>query len=204
MRPSLPAILLGSAMLSFGASPAFAASGALSPAVTQATIGQTICMTGYTASIRPPTSFTNALKTKQLRALGPSGPLSAFEEDHIVPLELGGAPRDPANLQPVPIAIARHDDVLETRLHKSVCAGTLTLAAAQAQILAAKAGEGASSASGTPTAGGPPPVGAVKAGDGTSTQGVNTSEVAGGSAILAAAALTGIAALRRRRASART
>jgi hypothetical protein len=202
MRRSIPAILLGTAALSVTASPAFAASGALNPDVTQTTIQQTICTTGYTDSIRPPTSFTDALKAQQITALGLSGPLSAFEEDHIVPLELGGAPRDPANLQPVPIALAHRDDVLETRLHSAVCAGTLTLAAAQAQVLAAKAGEGATPTV-TPTAGGTMPSGPVKAGDGASMQGVNTTEVAGGSVILAAAGFTGIASLRRRRAGAR-
>lgn len=201
VRPSIPVILLGSALLSFVASPAFAASGALNPDVTQATIGQTICMSGYTDSIRPPTSFTDALKVQQLAALGLSGQLSAFEEDHIIPLELGGAPRDSANLQPVRLALAVHDDALETSLSHAVCAGTLTLAAAQAQILAAKAAEGEISA-GTPN--GAPSVGAVKAGDGASTRGVNGSEVASGSVILVAAALTGIAALRRRRATARS
>ena len=200
MRRSFPAILLGTAALSLTASPAFAASGALNPDVTQATIHQTICVAGYTDSIRPPTSFTNALKAQQISALGLTGPLSAFEEDHIIPLELGGAPRDPANLQPVPIAVATRDDVLETRLHSAVCAGTITLAAAQAQILAAKAGDGAGS---TRTPSGAPPSGPVKAGSGASMAGVNTTEIAGGSVILAGAAFTGIAVLRRRRAGAR-
>ena len=199
MRRPYPMILLGTAALSLCAAPALAASGALNPAVTQATIHQTICVAGYTDSIRPPSSFTDALKAQQIQALALSGPLGAFEEDHIIPLELGGAPRDPANLQPVPLAVARRDDVLETRLHNAVCAGTLSLDAAQAQILAAKAGEGAAVA----MPGGAVPSGPAKAGDGASLQGVNTTEIAGGSAILAAAAATGIAALRRRRAGAR-
>src|SRR5438105_1739217 len=32
--------------------------GALNPDVTQATIGQTICTSGFSARVRPPTSFT--------------------------------------------------------------------------------------------------------------------------------------------------
>ncbi|MEU3503639.1 hypothetical protein ABZ726_23765 [Streptomyces hundungensis] len=65
-----------------------------------------------------------------------------YEEDHIVPLELGGAPLDPANLRPVPLAQAHADDRLEDSLHRAVCASTMTLAAAQAQITQAKSGEG--------------------------------------------------------------
>jgi hypothetical protein len=34
--------------------------------VTQATISKTICVKGWTATIRPPTSYTNALKKAQL------------------------------------------------------------------------------------------------------------------------------------------
>ena len=34
--------------------------------VTQATISSTICKTGWTATIRPPASYTNALKRAQL------------------------------------------------------------------------------------------------------------------------------------------
>ena len=36
--------------------------GALNPAVTQATIGSTICVPGYTKTIRPPVSYTDALR----------------------------------------------------------------------------------------------------------------------------------------------
>jgi hypothetical protein len=40
--------------------------GATNPAVTQATIGSTICRSGFTASIRPPVSCTDALKVTEL------------------------------------------------------------------------------------------------------------------------------------------
>ncbi|MFI6850672.1 hypothetical protein ACIBJD_39880, partial [Kitasatospora sp. NPDC050467] len=65
-----------------------------------------------------------------------------YEEDHIVPLELGGAPMDPANLQPVPLSVAEKDDGAERSLHTAVCNGSLPLADAQAQILQLKTGEG--------------------------------------------------------------
>jgi hypothetical protein len=109
--------------------------GTLNPAVTQATIHGTVCVPGWTARIRPPAAWTTALKKRQL----PAGTdPKAWEEDHVMPLGLGGAPKDPANLRPVPIARAKADDVWETRLHRQVCAGTLTLTDAQAKISAIK------------------------------------------------------------------
>jgi hypothetical protein len=40
--------------------------GVLNPNVRQATIGKTICKSGWTATIRPPVSYTNALKIQQM------------------------------------------------------------------------------------------------------------------------------------------
>ncbi|GAA2745525.1 hypothetical protein [Kitasatospora cinereorecta] len=117
--------------------------GSFNPAVTQDTIQSTICVSGWTATVRPPASYTEPLKKAQLAASGRADQdPSHYQEDHIVPLELGGAPRDPANLRPVPQAAADRDDGLENSLHADVCAGRTTLADAQQQILQAKAGEG--------------------------------------------------------------
>ena len=44
--------------------------GALNPAVRQATIGETICRTGYSSSIRPSTSVTEHEKLASIRAYG--------------------------------------------------------------------------------------------------------------------------------------
>ena len=112
--------------------------GRLNPDVTQATIGSTICVKGWTATVRPPASYTSKLKRSQL----PKGAvLREFEEDHLMPIELGGAPRDPQNLRPVPISRAKADDKWETRLHKSVCDGSMTLAAARVEMSEIKKGE---------------------------------------------------------------
>jgi hypothetical protein len=113
--------------------------GVLNPDVTQASIGQTVCVPGWTAKIRPPTSYTAALKRRQMAALHLPGTAADYEEDHTVPLSLGGAPRDPENLRPVPIAQARADDREETRLHAAVCAARMSLERAQRVILAWKA-----------------------------------------------------------------
>jgi hypothetical protein len=62
--------------------------------VTQATISSTVCKSGWTKTIRPPESYTNALKRAQLAQwhYADQNP-SHFEEDHLISLELGGAPR---------------------------------------------------------------------------------------------------------------
>jgi hypothetical protein len=102
--------------------------------VRQATIGQTICVSGWTKTVRPPTSYTNKLKLKQMEQYGETGLPSDYEEDHLIPLELGGAPRDPRNLWPEPHAQSRHSDPLESKLKRSVCHGAITLTKARAAI----------------------------------------------------------------------
>lgn len=98
------------------------------PAVTQETLAATVCVHGWTATVRPPTSFTDKLRN----ALTPVGfkPLDG-ELDHDESIEDGGAPADPKNLTWMIYKDrygARVKDVLETKLHRLVCAGTITLA----------------------------------------------------------------------------
>ncbi len=113
--------------------------GAINPAVSQATIAKTICVRGFTATIRPPASYTSALKRQQLASgytLGGDTNPADYEEDHLVSLELGGNPTDVRNLWPEPYAAsgARVKDRVENKLHELVCAGSLPLAVAQADI----------------------------------------------------------------------
>ena len=49
--------------------------GVLNPDVTQANIDTTVCVHGWTKTIRPPTSYTNDLKRKQMREYGVGGAL---------------------------------------------------------------------------------------------------------------------------------
>jgi len=117
--------------------------GALNKAVTQANIATTVCKVGWTKTIRPTVTYTNKLKDTQLKTTylsytkiwGTSA--SAYEEDHLISLQLGGDPSDPKNLWPEPYAGngARKKDVTETALKRLVCAGTLKLADAQKAIL---------------------------------------------------------------------
>ncbi len=105
--------------------------GVLNPDVTQAKIRSTICRRGWTETIRPPVSYTNALKRKQMRQYGETGPLSGYQEDHLISLELGGSPTDARNLWPEPYPRAADVDKVENELNAEVCSGRLTLAEAQ-------------------------------------------------------------------------
>ena len=114
--------------------------GAINPSVTQATIGRTICVSGWTATVRPPASVTTNLKVAQLASgytyKGDTA-TGDYEEDHLISLELGGAPSAEANLWPEPYNApegARVKDQVENKLHTLICGGSITLATAQRAI----------------------------------------------------------------------
>ena len=116
--------------------------GVLNPDVTQANIRTTICKSGWTRTVRPPVEYTNALKRKQMRLYHELGPASAYQEDHLVSLELGGNPTDPRNLWPEPYPRAAAVDAIENELNAKVCSGALTLADAQRKEAALKHSDG--------------------------------------------------------------
>jgi hypothetical protein len=116
--------------------------GVLYPEVTQASIASTICRHGWTRTVRPPVSYTNALKAKGLRQYRLRGPPSAFQEDHLISLELGGDPVDPRNLWPEPYPRASAVDQIENDLNHRVCTGSLSLADAQRRESALKHRDG--------------------------------------------------------------
>jgi hypothetical protein len=105
--------------------------GVLNPDVTQANIRSTICKRGWTSTIRPPVEYTDALKRKQMRQYGETGPMSDYQEDHLISLEVGGSPSDPRNLWPEPYPRAAEMDKIENQLNAEICDGRLTLAQAQ-------------------------------------------------------------------------
>jgi hypothetical protein len=107
--------------------------GVLNPDVAQANIDTTICKHGWTKTIRPPTSYTNDLKRKQMREYGVGGALDDYQEDHLISLELGGHPTDPRNLWPEPYPRASEVDSIENELNAKVCSGRLSLEQAQLQ-----------------------------------------------------------------------
>jgi hypothetical protein len=116
--------------------------GAADPDITQENIQQTICNPRWsTKSIRPPESYTHELKVEQIRDYGYSdGQLKDYEEDHLIPLEVGGNPTDPRNLWPepydtsIPEGGAHFKDKVENYLHDQVCSGAMPLDEAQREI----------------------------------------------------------------------
>lgn len=105
--------------------------GATNPEVTQETIQQTVCVRGWTKTVRPPAYYTNRLKKQQIAeyGYGDTNP-KHYEEDHLIPLSMGGAPRDPRNLWPQPRLSqwnAGEKDKLEFALYKALCRGQISL-----------------------------------------------------------------------------
>ena len=136
-------------LLALSASPALAQSslpdprltpGALNPDVTQATIQTTICVRGWTRTVRPPEEYTRRLKRVSIAQYGYADHrLSSYEEDHLISLSLGGHPTAPENLWAEPLVAAdgwraADKDALEAVLPRLVCQGRVSLAAAQAAI----------------------------------------------------------------------
>jgi len=114
--------------------------GAINQSVSQASIRHTICLAGWTATVRPHSSVTTRLKVAQLAsgyAYRGDTAKAHYEEDHLISLELGGAPSAEANLWPEPYSApqgARVKDLVENRLHTLVCRGAVALATAQRAI----------------------------------------------------------------------
>jgi hypothetical protein len=107
--------------------------GAFDPAVTQANIHRTICVTGYTAKVRPPAEETDRFKY-DVAYVAYGTPRSKHTElDHLVSLELGGS-NDAANLWPEYPPTPNPKDKVENALHRAVCEGRVSLAAAQRAI----------------------------------------------------------------------
>lgn len=109
--------------------------GVLNPAVTPETIRTTICVHGWTATVRPPVSYTDKLRAADTPAGHKPGD---GELDHLVSIEDGGSPTDPRNLWWMVYADrygARVKDVLETRVSREVCAGKITLDDARAALV---------------------------------------------------------------------
>jgi hypothetical protein len=104
--------------------------------VTQSNIGRTVCSPGYTAKVRPSFSYTQRIKIRQIYTLGYLDTVPQdYEEDHLVPLELGGSPKDERNLWPEPWTQADASDPIEDRLHTLVCTAEMSLSEARKEIL---------------------------------------------------------------------
>jgi hypothetical protein len=109
----------------------------INPSVTQANIKETICVSGWTSTIRPPVYFTSKIKRKQLDlaiSLGvypKDSKMQDFELDHVLPLSSGGAPSSQKNLALQPWTEASKKDAIENLVHRRICSGRITLAQGQ-------------------------------------------------------------------------
>jgi hypothetical protein len=109
--------------------------GEIDASVTQDNIFMTICHAGYTQTVRPAVSYTNALKKQQINDYGYEDTnMKDYEEDHFISLELGGSPANPKNLWPEPHPSYNEKDKVENYLHSQICSGKLSLIQAQAEI----------------------------------------------------------------------
>ena len=120
--------------------------GSIDPQVTQANIYQTICRKGgYTSSVRPPVSLTEPFKFNIEHSYNDPYTTSKTELDHLIPLSLGGASStynlwpqpnqgSPSQFNPTNSFGLNAKDGVEDALHAFVCAGKVSLQAAQDAI----------------------------------------------------------------------
>ena len=87
-------------------------------------------------------NYTNRLKREGVEQYGYSDrDMRDYEEDHLIPLEIGGNPTDPKNLWPEPYhpsiddGSAHAKDKVENYLHDEVCSGRMSLQDAQRAIV---------------------------------------------------------------------
>jgi hypothetical protein len=108
--------------------------GRTNPKVTPDTVQTTICVAGYTATIRPPYSETSKAKAALIAREHPGDPMSAWILDHIVPLEGGGAPGSATDLRNFMLqapAESHVKDRLEDEMRDDICSGRVPLHTAQ-------------------------------------------------------------------------
>ena len=107
----------------------------INPDVTQETINQTICVRGWTKTVRPVVDYTNSIKRELMQKRGiPPEAESSIRLDHKIPLALGGSPAALPNLQLEEADESRQKDRVEVCLSRSVCKGKVSLSEAQLAI----------------------------------------------------------------------
>lgn len=103
--------------------------------VTQTNIDKTICVPGWTSTIRPPATIARAIKVHMMNSQSiPIDKLSEYQLDHIVPLCLGGDPESLDNLQLQHNDDAKLKDKMERKICCMVCSGQVKLSEARKQI----------------------------------------------------------------------
>jgi len=108
--------------------------GAVDPGVTEANLSQTICRSGFSSSVRAPTSETTAAKKQSLLQYGQPSTRTT-EYDHLLSLEIGGT-NATSNLWPEPNStdakgVNNPKDKVENQLHAAICSHKISLGDAQ-------------------------------------------------------------------------
>ena len=118
--------------------------GAYSPLVTQANIHQTVCVHGWSKTMRPSTSVTNKMKVKVMVAYHiPLTDIHKVELDHLCSIVLGCALDDEHNMWPEYWYLnvdgedhgAHQKDHAEKATQLAICSGKITLLDAQKQMV---------------------------------------------------------------------
>ena len=104
--------------------------GVIDPKATK----EKICTPGYTATVR---NVPESIKKQVFNQYKIDPKSDKFEIDHLISLELGGV-NDIKNLWPQSYTTlpwnAHKKDVLENKLHKMICDGSITMQQAQQEI----------------------------------------------------------------------
>jgi len=95
-----------------------------------------VCRSGYSHGARHPFDAAWRVRVSEVRRSYGLRNGVGYKIDHLVPIELGGAPFDKRNLWPQRTADASIKDGLENALHARVCRGSISLAAAQREFMA--------------------------------------------------------------------
>jgi hypothetical protein len=106
--------------------------GATNPTITQATVTSTICQPRYVNQIKSQISKKTSTEVFAEYAIA-TKMRSDYAIDHLVPLDLGGT-NALTNLWPIPLkgtATPQLKAVVDAAVHKSMCAGFISLATAQ-------------------------------------------------------------------------
>jgi hypothetical protein len=104
----------------------------VNPDVTPENIDETICVKGYSSSIRPPQVYTDRVKRHLMREAGiPIEFIHDYVLDHVIPISSGGSPTDLRNLRLQPRDLSLAKDRAENRSHQFICDGRLDLRSAQ-------------------------------------------------------------------------
>jgi len=106
--------------------------------VTQQSVADTICKPGYADTVSPPVDEMLAHKNRLLAQRGIDADDSTeYALDRRVPIVLGGSPDATSNFDLLPWGGHRGErrkELLAAKLKRCVCAGKMSLSAAQAAI----------------------------------------------------------------------